>query len=174
MMTSNIKKYAFDWQLIGDIEMGRPTLGQMVSVEAVRLMLLSIKGVLESYQDAQYAEDMIKKSGRQTGLAFYERHFAENLEPEAFIGKLQRLLQCMGIGLINVEYSVNEGAQIVITLDEDVECSGLPITNSEMCHYTSGVISGLLEGYYKSAYQVDELDCWCSGDRTCRFKATRL
>lgn len=173
-MIENTKKYAFDWALIGDIEMGRPTLGQMVSVEAVRLMLLSLKGVLEAYKDTQFAEDIFRQSGRQSGLAFYHRHFDESLEPEQFISKLQRILQSMGIGLINIEYAVDNGAQIVITLDEDLECSGLPITNSEMCHYTSGVISGLLEGYYQQPYRIEELDCWCSGDRTCRFKATRL
>ena len=34
-----------------------------------------------------------------------------------------------------------------------------------------GFIAGLFERFTGKTYHVKEIDCWCTGDRTCRFCA---
>jgi predicted hydrocarbon binding protein len=56
--------------------------------------------------------------------------------------------------------------------DEDLDCSGLPITNETICNYDEGFIAGILNAYTGKTYEVRELDCWANGDRVCRFHGT--
>lgn len=58
---------------------------------------------------------------------------------------------------------------IVLTVAEDLDCSGLPITNESVCYYDEGFIAGVLEAYTGKKYNVREIDCWANGDRVCRF-----
>jgi uncharacterized protein len=41
------RKYAFSWDLIGDITMGRPNLGNQTRLEVYRLMQLTFRDILE-------------------------------------------------------------------------------------------------------------------------------
>ncbi|MEI6451670.1 MAG: 4-vinyl reductase, partial [Actinomycetes bacterium] len=40
-----------------------------------------------------------------------------------------------------------------------------------ICVYDEGFIAALLESYTGRRFVVKEVDCWCTGDRTCRFTA---
>ena len=37
-----------------------------------------------------------------------------------------------------------------------------------------GFIAALLEKFTGKAFLVKEIDCWCTGERTCRFTAEAL
>ena len=41
------RKYAFHWDLLGDIELGRPNLGPTTRLEVYRLMQFVFRDVLE-------------------------------------------------------------------------------------------------------------------------------
>jgi len=56
-----------------------------------------------------------------------------------------------------------------LTVAEDLDCSGLPVFQETICTYDEGFISGLLSEYTGREFDVKEVDCWCSGDRVCRF-----
>lgn len=64
-----------------------------------------------------------------------------------------------------------ENMVIQLTVDEDLDCSGLPDTGDQICVYDEGLIQGILESFTKRPFQVRETDCWCTGERTCRFQA---
>ena len=49
--------------------------------------------------------------------------------------------------------------------------AGLPELEYEICTYDEGLIAALLESFSGKAFSVKEVDCWCTGDRTCRFTA---
>ena len=59
-----------------------------------------------------------------------------------------------------------------LTVEEDLDCSGLPVSGETVCDYDEGFIAGVLEAYTKKAFHVKEIDCWASGGRVCRFHAT--
>jgi predicted hydrocarbon binding protein len=58
-----------------------------------------------------------------------------------------------------------------MSISEDLDCSGLPELDYEICVYDEGFIAGLLESFTGERFSVKEVDCWCTGDRTCRFVA---
>ena len=77
----------------------------------------------------------------------------------------------MGIGILRIEKSDLEHGSFILTVSEDLECSGLPELHYEVCVYDEGFISGMLENFSGGRFIVKEIECWCTGGRTCRFTA---
>jgi len=165
------RKYAFSWDLLGDIELGRPNLGNLTRLEVYRLMQFSFRDVLEARFGTDVADEVFYDAGRLAG-----RHFAAHLlsRPDDlgdYVAELQRVLRELGIGILRVEKADAEKGVFVITVSEDLDCSGLPDTGDSICTYDEGFIAALLESYTGRPFVVKEVDCWCTGDRTCRFTA---
>jgi hypothetical protein len=60
---------------------------------------------------------------------------------------------------------------LVMTVSEDIDCSGLPVRSVAYCDYDEGFIAGILHVYTQKDFKVKEIDCWGTGERTCRFEA---
>ncbi len=60
-----------------------------------------------------------------------------------------------------------ETHHFTLTVAEDLDCSGLPMIDEEICVYDEGFIAGLLLAQTGVEFSVKEVDCWCSGDRVC-------
>ena len=165
------RKYAFRWDLLGDLESGRPNLGNVTRIEVYRLMQYTLRDVIETRLGAKETDKIFYEAGKMAGLAFC-KHLLDGSEDLAeFIKKLQDALKGMKIGILRIE-SMTEGAEsLTLTVDEDLDCSGLPEVDNEICVYDEGFIAGLLESFTGKNYLVKEIDCWCTGDRTCRFTA---
>ncbi|MGB8644708.1 MAG: V4R domain-containing protein [Anaerolineae bacterium] len=165
------RKYAFSWALLGDIALGRPNLGASTRLEVYRLMQFTFRDIVEQRYGAQAADEVFYEAGRMAGAEFY-KHFLAGAHPfPEFINQLQRILKEMSIGILRVEEADLEKGQFVITVSEDLDCSGLPEQGEEVCTYDEGFIAALLEGALGKPFKVKEVDCWCTGDRTCRFTA---
>ncbi|MBF0497091.1 MAG: 4-vinyl reductase, partial [Deltaproteobacteria bacterium] len=85
--------------------------------------------------------------------------------------ELQELFGNLKMGILKIEKAELETMNFVLTLAEDLGCSGLPISNETICNYDEGFISGLLLEHTGSRFNVKEVACWCSGDKLCRFEA---
>jgi predicted hydrocarbon binding protein len=165
------RKYAFTWDLLGNLELGRPNLGHFTRVEVYRLMQFTLRDVIEAKFGTEEADEVFYEAGKTAGKAFYDHFLAGTTDIGEFIKKLQNTLKEMKIGILRVE-SMSDGAEkIRLTVDEDLDCSGLPENDYEICVYDEGFISGILENFTGRQYLVKEIDCWCTGDRTCRFSA---
>ncbi|MBV5316747.1 MAG: 4-vinyl reductase [Desulfobulbaceae bacterium] len=165
------RKYAFSWDLIGDIALGRPNLGPTTRIEVYRLMQFIFRDVLERHYGTKAADDLFYEAGKMAGNEFF-KHFCEGItDLNAFVLTLQNLLRELGIGILRVESADLEKGAFVITVSEDLDCSGLPELDSEICVYDEGFIAGLMESFTGKKFKVKEVDCWCTGDRTCRFTA---
>jgi predicted hydrocarbon binding protein len=147
------RKYKFSWDLLGDIELGRPNLGNTTRLEAYRLMQFCFR------------------DGKLAGAEFAAHLLGHPEDLGDFVAELQRVLREMGIGILRVEKADAENGQFVVTVSEDLDCSGLPETGESICVYDEGFIAALLESYTGRRFVVKEVDCWCTGDRTCRFTA---
>ncbi|HBR02735.1 MAG TPA: 4-vinyl reductase, partial [Ruminiclostridium sp.] len=62
-----------------------------------------------------------------------------------------------------------ENMIFILTVSEDLDCSGLPATGETVCNYDEGLIMGILEAYTSRQFTVKEVNCWSTGDWTCRF-----
>ncbi|MEW5912903.1 MAG: V4R domain-containing protein [Thermodesulfobacteriota bacterium] len=165
------RRYEFSWDLIGDIEVGRPNLGPNTRLEVYRLMQFTLRDALEQQYGTEKADEIFYQAGYLAGNEFYKHVLGEQCDFNEFIRNLQSILKKMGIGVLKVEKADLEQGSFVLTVSEDLDCSGLPDLEYEICIYDEGFISGLLESFTGKHYRVKEVDCWCTGDRTCRFTA---
>ncbi len=162
-------KYHFSWDLLGDLKKGRPNLGPLIRLEVYRLMMFTLRDTLEREVGTEASDRIFYNSGNLAGQEFF-RHVikgAPNLP--AFVTAVQEALKTLNIGIFRVEKADPEKGAFVFTVSEDVDCSGLPELGFGVCTYDEGFIAGLMESFTGKKFRVKEVDCWCTGDRTCRF-----
>ena len=137
--------YAFDWKYIGDMELGRPNLGKTARLEIYRLFQYTLRDVLETEYGTEQSDRLLYKAGFLAGTE-------------------------MNVGILHVERADMDKLEFTLTVAEDLDCSGLPDLGHVVCTYDEGFISGLFKSFTGKSFEAKEVDCWCTGDRTCRFE----
>lgn len=165
------RKYHFYWGLLGNLDLGRPNLGPACRLEVYRLMQFTLRDVLEQHMGTAKAEQIFYEAGRLAGSQFYQSLLSQATDFDGFIKLIQTTFKDLGIGIFRVEKADLQTNSFVFTVSEDLDCSGLPELDYEICTYDEGFIAGLLESFSGKGFVVREVDCWCTGDRTCRFTA---
>ncbi len=168
---SATRNYKFNWDLLGDMKLGRPNLGELTRLENYRLMQFTFRDVIERRYGTDVADQVFYDAGELAGKEFYSHNLTVAASFDEFIRKLENTLQEMKIGILRVEKADLDAGQFILTVSEDLDCSGLPELDFEICVYDEGFIAGILQSYTGAKFKVKEIDCWCTGDRTCRFKA---
>jgi predicted hydrocarbon binding protein len=159
----------FEWSMIGDIEDGRPNLGPMVHVSVYRLMHFTLRDVLIRDYDVASADRIFFDAGKEAGQAYCKNILTEKKDIDGLFADIQKTMKELGIGIFRVESADYEKGAFVVTVAEDLDCSGLPVCSEQICTYDEGFIAGLLLAYSGKNFRVKEVDCWCSGGRVCRF-----
>ena len=160
----------FDWSMIGDIAAGRPNLGGTMDVAVYRLMQFTLRDVIIQEFDTETAEKIYYKAGELAGKELFKNLIKEKSDFNLFVKELQDLLATLKIGILRVESADFEKMEFTLTVAEDLDCSGLPISDETICTYDEGFIAGILFEFSGKKFDVKEVDCWCSGDRVCRFE----
>jgi len=161
----------FTWSLLGDIELGRGDLGQEMPVVLYRLMQFTIFDVMSKDFGKAAANNYFRRAGYLAGSEFAKNVLDLSLDINAFLSHLQTQLKILKIGKMRVEDIDTETGKMIIVIEEDLDCSGLPITGETVCSYDEGFLAGVLFVYTGKNYVVTEIDCWSTGDRVCRFEA---
>jgi len=161
---------AFSWDGLGDIKEGRGALGEEMPVLVYRLLQYTMLDVLSREFGEEKANEFFRAAGFLAGSEFARNTLDLKVGMSEYIASLQKALADLKIGILRLEAFDPETGDIVLTVGEDLDCSGLPISNENVCVYDEGFIAGLLEAYTNKKYEVREIDCWASGDRVCRFK----
>lgn len=169
MLTNN--NYSFRWSDIGDIEVGRPNLGSTTNVAVYRLMQYTLRSVLNNRFGGEVASELFFSAGKLAGQEFCKNMLDCSLDFGAFIAMLQKQLKELNIGILRIEKSDLEKLELTLVVTEDLDCSGLPVTDETVCDYDEGFIAGILKVYTGREFSVKEVDCWSKGDRVCRFEA---
>jgi predicted hydrocarbon binding protein len=161
---------SFSWENLGDIKEGRGDLGEEMPVLVYRLMQYTMLDELSKVYGEEQANEHFRRAGFLAGTEFAKNVLDLTLDFSAFVASLQKSLQELRIGILRMEAFDVETGNIVLTVGQDLDCSGLPVTNETVCNYDEGFISGILEAYTGKKYDVREVDCWANGDRVCRFR----
>jgi predicted hydrocarbon binding protein len=165
------RKYKFSWDLLGDIKTGRPNLGNTTRLEAYRLLQFTFRDVIEQHVGTDETDKIFYEAGALAGKEFYTHMLTPTTDLNEFVRQLQEVMKELGIGILRVEQADLEKGEVILTVSEDLDCSGLPELDYEICIYDEGFISALLECFSGTKFVVKEIDCWCTGERTCRFRA---
>jgi predicted hydrocarbon binding protein len=159
----------FKWENLGDITEGRGDLGEDMPVVVYRLMQFTMLDVLTKALGSDKANDIFRDAGFLAGTEFAKHVLDLTVDLDSFVANLQAALEEFKIGILRMEVFDAETGNLTLTVSQDLDCSGLPITNETVCTYDEGFIAGILNSYTGKEYDVREIDCWASGDRTCRF-----
>ena len=159
----------FSWSDLGDLNLGRPNLGQNVPVLIYRLLQYTIRDIMIEEIGADKATDIFIKGGKLAGMHFCRNILNVNQPFNKFVSELQRVMKEQAIGILRLEKVDMEKMHFVLTVAEDLDCSGLPFKDDTVCQYDEGFIAGVLEEYTGKPFIAKEIDCWASGDRVCRF-----
>ena len=166
------KHSSFSWENLGDIKEGRGDLGEEMPVLVYRLMQYTILDVLSREFGETKANDYIRAAGHLAGTEFALNALNLSVNFGDFVSNLQSSLEQLKVGILRMENFNAETGEITLTVGQDLDCSGLPITDETVCDYDEGFIAGILEAYTGKRYRVREIDCWANGDRVCRFKGS--
>ncbi|MBF0525541.1 MAG: PAS domain S-box protein [Deltaproteobacteria bacterium] len=161
----------FDWTMLGDITKGRPNLGSSMDVALYRLLQFTLRDVIIAKFNSETADKLYFEAGEMAGRELYRAMMVKVGSFDEFMKELQELFGNLKMGILKIEKAELETMNFVLTLAEDLGCSGLPISNETICNYDEGFISGLLLEHTGSRFNVKEVACWCSGDKLCRFEA---
>ena len=162
-------KYDFQWSSLGDIRLGRPNLGLTTRVEVYRLMQYTMRTVLEKRLGLETAASIFFDSGYIAGCEFCKNILDIKLELDLFIIEMHQKFVQLGIGILHIESCCPEKMSFTLTVSEDLDCSGLPVSGDTVCEYDEGFLSGIFHIYTGKEFSVKEIDCWATGGRTCRF-----
>jgi len=164
----------FLWENLGNVTEGRGDLGEEMPVIVYRLMQYTMLDVLCKEFGLDKANEFFRQAGYLAGTEFSKHTLELKADFNTFVAGLQKALADMKIGILRMEAFDPDSGDIVLTVGQDLDCSGLPITNENVCIYDEGFIAGILESYTGRKYDVREVDCWASGDRVCRFNGTAV
>ena len=171
--SENKRKYEFSWEsTVGtDINIARPDLGPYTHIEVYRLFQFTLRDILEQRYGSDAADDLLREAGVLAGRHFYRQYCAEAKDLNALIKCVTEEFKRLGIGIFRMEKSDASKLDFTFTVCEDLDCSGMPDTSEVICVYDEGFIRGILEEFTGAGFDVKEVDCWCTGDRSCRFEA---
>lgn len=159
----------FQWSMLGDIKEGRPNLGYKMDVIVYRLMQFTLRDVMIKEFGVEKADELFYLSGKKSGEEFYKNILTKKGDFSEFAAELQEKLKELQIGILRIEKADTDKMEFVLTVAEDLDCSGLPVSGEEVCTYDEGFLAGIMESFTGKPYNVKEVDCWASGDRVCRF-----
>lgn len=159
----------FEWEDIGDIQEGRPTLGDTTSVTVYRLFQFSIRHVLEERYGVDETDALLRRAGRLAGKEFAANHLDRGKCAEDYLAEVVSKMEEMRVGVLRTEKADLARMEFVLTVSEDLDCSGVPITGRPICSFDEGFIAGIFERFSGRQFEVKEIDCWATGAKTCRF-----
>jgi len=161
--------YSFSWDQLGDIDEGRPRLGKITTVAVYRLMQYTMRAVLEKEYGDERTRELLRQAGRVAGHEFCKNVLDISLPFNKFVAQMHDRLLEFSVGILRLEKSDLENLSFMATVSEDLDCSGLPIKGVTVCDYDEGFIEGIFNVYTNRDFIVKEIDCWTTGERTCRF-----
>ncbi|ULQ60235.1 4-vinyl reductase [Brucepastera parasyntrophica] len=172
-MPDKERKYKFSWKdTVGaDMNAARPSLGPNTRIEVYRLFQFTLRDILEQHYGTEMADTLFREAGALAGRSFFEQYLSDAKDVSSLAAKIRDSFSEFGMGIFRVEEAAPDNGHFIFTIDEDLDCSGLPDTADVICVYDEGFIQGILESFSGRGFDVREIDCWCTGSRTCRFEA---
>ncbi len=172
----NQRHSKFSWESLSQprIQEGRGDLGEDMPVMVHRMAQSALLDVLSEIHGEKQANEYFRKAGYLAGSEFARNVLDLNVDFNTFLANLQQQYLILKVGVLRVESCDLATGNFVLTVGEDLACSGLPVTNETVCHFDVGFFSGIFEIYTGKKYDLQEIDCWATGARVCRFQGISL
>jgi uncharacterized protein len=163
----------FDINIIGDLRKGRPTLGNSMSVAVYRLIVYSLRAELINRFGKEEVENIFYQSGQLIGETVHSSFMVNVNDESELYSSISSFFLNAKIGRFEVKKSYENG-EMLFSLSEDIDCSGLASDGETKCSIDEGIISGILSSFYQKTYITKEVGCWGTGEKSCFFKSVAL
>lgn len=127
--------------------MGRGNLGEEMPVLVYRLMQYTMLDILSKAYGNETANEHFRQAGYLAGTEFAKHMLDLEVDLNLFLANLQSTLKELKIGILRMESFDEKTGDITLTVAEDLDCSGIPISNETVCYYDEGFIAGILQMY---------------------------
>ena len=124
----------FNWSMIGNVGEGRPNLGPAMDIVVYRLMQFTLRDVMITQYGVEATDHVFYQAGEEAGREFCKALVNKENDFNEFIKQVQQLLRDLKIGILRVEKADLENMKFVLTVAEDLDCSGLPICDETHLH----------------------------------------
>ena len=151
----------------------RPVLGGHTHMVVYRMFQQTLRQVFEAELGADRVDALFREAGTLAGRAFYAQFCGSPATLTELFKVLSGRFIELGVGIVRVEFSDPEGLEFALTVSEDLDCSGLEDAGRALCVYSEGMLQGILETYTGQSFAVEEVDCWGTGAKMCRFLVKR-
>ena len=158
--------------LVGDLKKGRPTLGNQMRVSVYRLLVFSMKAVMKDDLGKEKADYLFYKAGLLAGKTIFRGILKDERKDFNLIDEIKDLLLRCQIGLFEVKHYDEASRTFTFVVNEDLDCSGLPIDGEAKCSFDEGLISGILADYFGEEFVTTEIGCWATGEKSCIFRSS--
>ncbi|MEG2199441.1 MAG: EAL domain-containing protein, partial [Anaerovorax sp.] len=165
------EKTPFQFSSIGNISLGRGALGTDMPVFVYRLFQFTMRQALSDIYGEGEMIDAFRQSGKIAGKAFAQEFLDLKLELQEFTVNFKEKFEQSKIGILKIEAIDQRKEKIVLTIEEDVSCSGISVyeIRNQICKYEEGFLQGVFGEYTGREYFAVEVDCWGTGAKLCRF-----
>lgn len=157
MFNSENNENHFSWGFIGNITEGRKNLGETMPVFMYRLLLYTMKDELNKQFGNERTIEILRNAGELAGREYAKNTLDLEVSFNDFIGQLQRSLSENKVGILRIEQFDLDTGKAILTVGEDVDCSGLPVTGETVCNYDEGFLAGILKEYTKKSTLLKKL-----------------
>ena len=163
------------WDYVAvDAHVVRPVLGNVVTMEAYRLLRYSLGDILAEELGSEKASALLRLAGDRAGTAFFKA-FCSKADSLASLARiLEEQFAKHGMGLLRIERMREDEQFFSLVVSEDIDCSGLPERGETVCVYSEGFIQGVIRSFTGKPCKVQETECWGTGARLCRFTVVLL
>lgn len=116
------------------------------------------------------AQKVFYNAGEMAGRELCINMLDKEADACAFFSQMSAVLKEFNIGILKTEKMDDQKLNYTVTLEEDLDCSGLPDSKETVCGWDEGFIAGILQEYMGVDFLVKEIDCWSQGQKLCRFE----
>ncbi len=105
---------------------GRENLGAEIPVTVYRLLEYSLREELTEHFGKEEQIRVFRNAGYRAGQYFAKTYLDLSLPFAEFAAQLQTQLEAFKMGVLRIEKMEEDTGRIILTVSEDVDCSGLP------------------------------------------------
>ncbi len=162
-----------DLATLGDLDEGRPTLGEFTPVKSFRALIhIGIRDYLGE-KLGSVVNTFLYESGRDIGRELVKKKVIGGANSiEDAIELMEEFFEEEKIG--KMSFIGQEGAITRIRIDECLSCSGMNDVGEALCYFEAGLITGIIKNLLDMKVIVKERKCWGMGDKTCEFTIENL
>ena len=143
------RTYEFNWDIIGDLQEGRPNLGGQVNLILYRVMQYTFHEIAVKQFGNDESNRLFYEAGNIAGRFFFDNFLVKDkdLPLDSFLEKLRAVLDENCIRFLRID-SVNEAAgEFAISVAAGFEGDALDAIKLADCDYDNGFVEGVLFKY---------------------------